>query len=547
MKAPEAIEAAVEFVVGLVNPRRKVIRAHFRRMDREPEYKAGVFALLRARGYRAAGDSDGSKRHRSGWLASPRSADGEVLLELPKLRNKARELHRDDPLACGVLDTLSREIVGTELRAQSRAPKEYAAAIEAVWEEARTRLVPGENVPFGQWQRILANKLVEDGETFVKRSVGNAAEAVWFETIEADRLQSPSDARAADPKGEIRAGVELDAHKRVVAYWVLKKHPNDFVPGPTGTGDLTVVSALGSLSRDQFHRVPAESMRHVKLADRPGQTRGVPILHAVLQDFRDLDLLLLASLKRAQVAACLSLFIKSSQQVPDLLEVTADNYGYQLEQELVPGMMFKLYPGEDVETILPNFPSPELEPFVILLCRRIGAALGVSWQTVLRDWSQSTYSSARTQILADAPTTHVMRHDLRVVILDWVWATVMQDAVLRGDERLDGVPREFLSLVQWFSDGRPWIDPLKEAQATDLLLRMGILTLRDACAERGKDWEEQLRQKLVEEKREIDMRVELGLPPKLQVLPAAKAPKRPPDEPIDEDDEDAAPKLKEAA
>lgn len=514
MKVAEALERVVDFGIGLVNPRKAVIRAHFRRMERDEDYRKGVFALMRARGYRASTDD----KKKTPWFGSPRSADGEVLYELPKLRNRSRELHRDDPLGAGLLDTLAREIVGTELRAQSRATdKDKAARIESVWEDAKAKLAPADGVPLGQWQRILANKLVEDGEAIVKRSISKPGEPVWFETIEGDRLQTPSDVLMAE--GEIRAGVELDKNKRIVAYWILKKHPNDFVPGPSGTGDLSVVSALGSLSKDQFFRVPAESVRHVKLADRPGQTRGVPIFHAVLQDFRDLDLLMLASLKRIQISACLAIFIKSTQTVPDLLPVTAENYGFQLDQDIEPGMCFKLFPNEEIQTLVPNFPIPELEPFIVMIARRIGAAVGVSWQTVLRDWSQSTYSSARTQILADSPTTAVMRHDLRVVILDWIWTTVMEDALLRGDERLAGVTPEDLRSVQWFSDGRPWIDPLKEAQAIQLKLAMRLTTLRDECAALGRDWEEQLRQSLLEEKREIEIRAELELPPRAADVP----------------------------
>ena len=74
----------------------------------------------------------------------------------------------------------------------------------------------------------------------------------------------------------------------------------------------------------EFYRVEAERVYHLHQIERPGQSRGVPLLHAVLQDLHDLDLLLLASLKRVQIAACLSVFVTSPQAMEDLLDVTAE-------------------------------------------------------------------------------------------------------------------------------------------------------------------------------------------------------------------------------
>jgi lambda family phage portal protein len=496
---PDALTRFVDWSVGLVSPRRAVVRQHFRRMERDPEYRDGVFSLLRARGYRAARKGP----NKTPWDGGPSSADAEIIPQNPVLRSRARELNRDDAIGSGACETFVREIIGTKLRPQSRAQAELAAAIEEVWVEREPTLTPSDPMPFGQWQRMVAKKLLEDGEVFVKRAVARPGEPVWFETVEAERVATPGDSYdAIDPSGEIRDGVEKDEDGRVVAFWVNRRHPGDWVQ-------------VVEYRKQDFVRVPAEAMRHVKLADRPGQTRGVTFFHAVLQDLRDLDLLMVASLKRVQVAACFALFIKSQQTVPDLLEVTADNYGYQLQEDIVPGGIFKLLPGESIETVTPNFPTPELEPFVIMLARRIGAALGVSWQAILRDWSQSNYSSARTQILADRPTTMILRLLLTEGVFDWIWQTVLEDAQLRGDRRLRGVTPKDLANVQWIGNARDWIDPLKEAHATQIKLELRVATLRDICAEQGKDWQEQIDQALLEEQYEAQRREELKLPPRV--------------------------------
>ena len=57
------------------------------------------------------------------------------------------------------------------------------------------------------------------------------------------------------------------------------------------------------------------------------------------------------------------------------------------------------------------------------------------------------------------------------------------------------------------------MDPEKEAKAAEVELALGLTTRRDLCASKGRDWEEVLRQRLVEAQREAELRAELGLSP----------------------------------
>ena len=48
---------------------------------------------------------------------------------------------------------------------------------------------------------------------------------------------------------------------------------------------------------------------------------------------------------------------------------------------------------------------------------------------------------------------------------------------------------------KWMTEGMPWIDPLKEAQADDVQLQNCTTTLQEVCARNGKDWQEVLDQR----------------------------------------------------
>lgn len=517
-------ERAVDTVYGALWPQKAAVRRHLRRMERDTEYREASLLGLRLRGYRAAGDRKGQTPWTSGNFVG-RSPDSEILWELPKLRNRSRELNRDDPLGSGLTAEFTRKVVGCGLRPQARTEDpDKNAAIEAVLAERTANLDPANGLSYGALQRLRVRKRLEDGEVWLVASVRQGEDGrdhVVTETVEADRVMSPADAKPRDPDGQIRAGVEKDRDGVPVAYHILKRYQFeqvvDFFPG-SAIGTFTATA-----SSQEFDRVEATRSRHSKRVDRPGQTRGVPWTHAVMQDLRDLDLLLLATLKRTQIAACLAVFLESSEATSAMLPVTAETYGYQLDQDIEPGMIFKLYPGEKVSQVSPNFPLQDIEVFAKLLARRIGAALGVSWQTVLSDWSEANYSSARTQILDDRITYGIER-DALIDDLNWEVRQILEWELMQ-DERLigAGVTSDDIASIHWIADAEAWVDPEKEAKAIEIKLALGLTTLRDEIARQGQEWEEVLRQRLLEEAREAEIREELGLAPKVDPDQAAPA------------------------
>lgn len=474
-----------------VAPQRAATQIHLDRLARDETYREAVGLGLRLRGYKSAE----SKLGITPWTSqgTPRSADTEVLFDLPKLRERSRETRRNDPIGSGLISNFVNDVVGTGHVAQSTANSREE--LEAYWDTVKDGLCPADRLDWCEVQRLLYGKLLEDGEVFLNRVVQGGE--LWFEVVEADRVRWPQDIRPA--KGTIRDGVERDERGRIIAYWVAKRHPGD-VHLPWTAGDLPRPIALASVD---FDRVKAENIYHLKLTERPGQSRGVPFLAPVLQNLRDLDLLLEAALKRTQIAACLAAFITSEQTVPDLLEVTAEDYGYELDQRITPGMIFKLFPGESVTSFSPPGEFPNLDSFVIMLARRIGAALGVSWQLVLKDFSTANYSSARSDLLEARKVFRA--HQAKLIgCLRWVWVEVLEFAHLRGEIRVN---RDDIRKVRFQPPGWEWVDPEKEARAAELELKIGLTTLRDLAASRGRDWEDLMAQQAVEKER----REELGL------------------------------------
>jgi lambda family phage portal protein len=500
------------------------LRAHAREMKRNEDYFRAFDLLARARGYKHAMPG----KNKTPWQhASDLSADSEIVPSLRNLRNRSRAAFRDDSIAAGVHRTFVNNVVGTGLVPQAKAKgadgkldRKKNEALEAVWKSRANHLAPADGgLSHGIHQRLVYGAQLGDGDVLLKASISRPGEPVWFETVEGQRLSTPANAFPLDPGGRIVNGVEKDALGRVVAYWVRKADPADIV-----LQDTAGQKPPQGNSKEYFERLPVGPMvRHVRHGvTRPSQSRGVGFLHACLQDLLDLDLLFFAALKRTQIAACLSMFIKSAVDNLDLIEMTAEDYGYQLDQKLEPGLIFRLYPGESVEKVEPGMPFADLWPLFLFAARRIGASVGLSPQAVLKAWDDTSYAGARTILLDDRNTYRCERTDFDDQVLDWEWKVVQEDALMRGDERLleAGVQMEDLELVDWIGNGEPWVDPVAEAQAIQIMLQLKLTTPQAECAKLGLDWRDNLRASIEYEMAEIELRKEMGAPEKPAADPA---------------------------
>lgn len=501
-------ERLVDRAVGIYSPKSALLRKHFRQMDRDPDYRAKVIKAVESSGYRKRSkpqQSGTSLAHVGRTGHDPRSADATSIGQIREQRAKSRALRRENALAAGLINGTAREVVGTGIRPQSLAEGDLRDTLEQVFRERCDELFPSEVGGFLEAQRLMIEKLLEDGEVLVKPAATTTVhEPIWFELVEADRLSWPTDVRPTDPEGAIRDGVERDRYGRIVAYWVSKWHPGDLaVPNSPAPA-----KHVPTTSRD-FVRVPRGQVKHLALTGRPGQSHGVPWLAPVDEELARLDLLVRASLDRVTMAACLAVFIESPIELDGIIEATAKDYGYELDQALTPGMWFKLAPGEKVQHLSPNFPVNDVETFVKVLSRRIGTALGLSYLAVSYDASGYNYSSARTDLIRDRRLYRSLQRKLVDEVLTWIWITVLEDARLRGDVRMRGVSDEEIRAVGFTLPTQEWVDPANEGKAVELKLGMNLTTLRDEAAALGKDAEDLIRQRALETKLQRDVEEEI--------------------------------------
>jgi len=374
-------------------------------------------------------------RMRSSWMPGGGSADEDLLPELKDIRERSRDLNRNDAHATGITSTMTTNVVGSGIRPQSRIDKEvlgvsdeqtaqFQKDAERVWKKWTPHADAGNRMDFYEIQHLIDRQILENGEALIMPLMLDDPERPYslaLQVIESDRLDTPSGMRG---DRSIRSGVRIGDKGEPVSYFIQKTHPGDIRFSKQGERVFTEIPAKNEYGR--------KNVFHLYYVQRSGQTRGVPFFAPVLNYFKDLGEYAEAELVAARIAACFSLFITSDAS----MDVSTGggyerNSAGQFVESLEPGMIKHLMPGESITSFNPQRPGATFEPFVDRILKAISAALGLPYELVAKDFSKTNYSSARAALL-EARRYFKMRQEwLARKLCQPVWEMVLEEAYLR--------------------------------------------------------------------------------------------------------------------
>jgi lambda family phage portal protein len=438
------------------------------------------------------------------WITSSTSMDAEIRKDLKRLRDRSRDLVRNNDYARSAQRAITNNVVGqgvsmqaaVKMRRGSRMDDATNSAIEAAWEKWKRKQYchTAGILSFHDIERQLIDAMPESGEIFVRKvrqPFGGGRIPFSLEIIEADRLDVDLNELAKNGN-EIRMGVERDVWGRPIAYHFKSDHPGDYPFGAGAVGNKTL-------------RIPADNVIHLFRQERPGQTRGIPWIASAIMKMHHLQGYTEAEVIAARAEACRMGFITSPED-----DVMGDGQQDNLDvTNFEPGLIHRLLPGEQFQDSKPNRPGGQFEPFVRAMLHSLSAGLGVSYSTLSRDYSQANYSSGRLALLDDRDNWRVLQGWLvenfhRPVFEEW-----LDLAVLSGELQLSGYeanPDAFRA-VRWIPRGWQWVDPAKEMAAYKEAVRCGFTTLSDVIAQQGGDIEDVMQTR----QRELAMADDLGL------------------------------------
>lgn len=459
------------------------------------------------------------RRQMQAWQVMDGSADQVTLPDLPRLRERSRDLVRNAPLASGAINTVVTNVVGTGLKLQSRVDRDVLRDI-AGGDEALDAFERAAEREFRYWaqskacdaahqqnftglQDLALRSVLEAGDVFILRRYHKASNKRYqtcLQFIEADRVCNPN---WTPDTPNLVGGVEKNALGTPTAYHILQAHP----------GDARNPKARQWQRLRAFDKDDNWLINHLARPTRVGQTRPAPYLAPVIESLKQLDKYAEAELMAAVVSAMFSVFIKSED--PDGLSPVDNKTSAGRDQndfKLGPGAILDLLPYESVEIADPKRPNAGFDPFVLAILRQVGVALEIPFELLVKHFTAS-YSAAQAALLEAWKFFRSRREWLAAMFCQPVYEAVITEAVAKGYLTAPGffadpmVRAAYLG-AEWIGPPRGQIDQLKEGKAARERVEMGISTLsEETAALTGGDWERKHQQRAKEHK----LRQEAGL------------------------------------
>lgn len=469
----------------------------------------------------------------SRWFRSQQSIDDQVAESRVELQQQAVEMVQTNPHAAGVIQSRTTHEIGNGLGVRPNIATEDGFTLElAAGIASRLKRVcrhwsrhgadRRRRLTLAAIQRLVNNTYAVYGEAFVRFS--DAASTgpldLAIEVINPMRVETPAEF-ASDPK--VCMGIRYDANDQIAGYYVRKESASIRFEG---TAEYAYVP--------RFDRTGRPQMAHVFEETFPGQTRGLPWLLAAIPFLKDLGDFWESELISKQVEACFSIVVKGGKRTAspiDLAERAVNKKAGKDRpiQDLYPGAVHYIDDDQEITTVDPIRPGTTFAPFVEQTLRAAASALNFPYELLAKNFFRTTYSSGRLAILDGQAGFKIRVQALIDQFLSPLWVRFVGDVFFNGllDDLVSRAeyvadPHKFEDAA-WGGNSFGAVDPQKEVGANVDAVDGGIKTLSEVYAENDQDWSEQMDQrdielrkeidlKLAREKYEADQRKSLGLP-----------------------------------
>lgn len=403
-------------------------------------------------------------------------------LTLWELREIGRELDRNNGMASGAIDRLVQNVMGPEGPAlQSRTDNEPLN--EEVESDYKQWLLEDADITGDHHGQVLFQKIklseYRDGDHFVQLDPigrnGNGS-LRWFE---GDRVLTPTGVEAVNGMPMVN-GIAYDPATGARRwYFVANDHPLN-----------------GRCAEEDGKFIRAETVIPFCNTRRLSQGRGQPILTPCMRDIDDLDDMMLFEKVGSKLVASQG-FVVETEDPYGLADSMRDpTTGEDRIEEIEPGSVNYMKPGQSVKSIQNNRPGNNFEPFTRLISRFVGLPIGMPIELLLLDFSQINFSGSR-QLLHLAQLgfrTEQFRTacQLSRIFRWWIALQISKGKYDPADPKL--------GLHEWGFPGWPSPNPREDAQAFEIDLRTCSNSRSNYNRGKGRDWQKVLAERIKEER-----------------------------------------------
>lgn len=419
--------------------------------------------------YDAAETNDDNKRHWSNADVLSASAANSLAVR-GRLRSRARYEFANNCYANGMVRTLAYHGIGTGPTLSIDSDDDHAREVEDRWLEF------SDAIDLPAKLRILREARARDGEAFatiVTNPAVRSSVQVDLNVFECDRVTDPNASQfyglSSTDSSKYADGITFDDWGNPVSYKVLRSHP----------GDLWF-----NMEADTYD---ARYVIHWFRGDRPGQRRGIPELTPALPLYAILRRYTLAVLQSAEVAALMALFLKTTS--PAIDPASVDPYDLI---ELERNTMMTLPDGWDVQQLEAKQPTTTHDAFSRTILREIARCLDMPFNVAAGDSSAYNYASGRLDHQTYWRALAVDRQSCERVVLSPLFDAWYDDGLLTPGYFTAQRATLARPVVGWDWPPFEHVDPMKEAQATNVDLSCGLSSIPTEIARRGRRWEREL-------------------------------------------------------
>lgn len=402
-------------------------------------------------------------RRNDNWKATGADANSESLPAIFTLRNRSRELVRNNVYARRIVQAISTNVIGTGIVPTpfdvTRASEKRLMKAWNDWAGRKTCDYDG-LLNFYGIQRLAMRSIVESGECLIiRRKVADINLPLKIQVLEPDFIDTNKNSVSTESGGKIIQGIEFNKDGTRKGYWLHNQHP----------GSVWGYTAKSSFFADA-------DVCHVYLVERPGQFRGVPWLASAMTRLRDFDDYEDAELLRQKIAACFAVFVTDPNA-----EASLDTDAEQEEASRVePGVIEYLPPGKTVTFATPPSTNGH-ESYSRKVLQGVSAGVGITYESMTGDLSGVNFSSGRMGWLEQSRNFTDWQENMVIPMLcDKIWDWFINAASIVGKAK-EG------TTATWTPPRREMIDPVKETNAINLMVRNGFISYSEAVRQLGYD------------------------------------------------------------
>jgi lambda family phage portal protein len=438
------------------------------------------------------------------WPTTAAPINDDLSRQLPTMRARAQGLARNAEWAIGYLIKLEDHVLGENgIPLQMRLTHGDGSANTPVnkrLEDAFARWGARADVSGLTWREVETLALTAedtDGELLYRLRPGAGPFGFQIQMLDPALLDVTL---SRDWQGRrVRMGVEIDDDGAPVAYWLNMSKTGDSAP------DLMAVG--------RHVRIPASQIRHRFIRHVVGQLRGYPELAGgarrlwLLKDFEEAAAVASSNAAKRQgffvtkdgeaprgfADTVISSVLDAAKAAGKVLtpdEIQAITSAAEKYSTTLPGQFDSLPFGTEFQKYESSWPNIEAATYIKGHLRGWSAARGMSYVTLGNDLESVNYSSARVGIVGERE--HFRARQTRLI--DWlhadVFAAVLPYLVLKTAGLQPVRVDAYLAAAHW--QPRRWagIDPVKEATASEINLRLRLTSRRRLISERGEDPDE---------------------------------------------------------